>query len=220
MRMVAVLRPEPGASATLRRARELGLEPVALPLFELAPREWINPEDQFDGLLLTSANAVRLAGDRLACLRHLPVHAVGEATAQAARTAGLQVESVGALGVDALLADLPARLRLLHLCGEERREPASARQQVTAVTVYAAVPLPAPNLARLRGVVALVHSPRAGARLAELVADRSRISVAAISDAAAQAAGPGWERVAVAGRPDDAELLSLAARMCQLSFPE
>jgi uroporphyrinogen-III synthase len=53
-----------------------------------------------------------------------------------------------------------------------------------------------------------------------LVANRSRTAIAAISDAAAQAAGTGWERVAAAARPHDAELLSLAARMCQLPSPE
>ena len=43
MRHVVVLRPEPGASATVKRARELGLEPVTVPLFEIEPLPWQSP---------------------------------------------------------------------------------------------------------------------------------------------------------------------------------
>ena len=37
MRRVLVLRPEPGASATVERARERGLDAIAAPLFEIEP---------------------------------------------------------------------------------------------------------------------------------------------------------------------------------------
>ena len=40
MRRVLVLRPEPGASATVERARRLGLDAVAIPLFEIEPVAW------------------------------------------------------------------------------------------------------------------------------------------------------------------------------------
>ena len=221
MRRVAVLRPEPGASATLRRARQLGLDAFALPLFELQSLPWTAPSaDQFDALLLTSANAVRLAGEQVASVRTLPAHAVGEATASAARAAGIWVARVGERGVDALLASLPAQLRLLHLCGEGRREPEQPRQAITACHVYAAVATDDVYSSPLRGSVALIHSPRAGARLAELAPDREHIAIAAISPAAAAACGAGWERVEAADSPDDDALLSLALRMCQESRPE
>ena len=88
MRRLLVLRPEPGASATVKRARERGLEAVAAPLFEVEPLTWQAPDvDAFDGLLLTSANAVRHGGDELLKLRGLEVYAVGEATADAAASA-------------------------------------------------------------------------------------------------------------------------------------
>ena len=97
MRRVLVLRPEPGATATLRRARERGLEAEAVPLFEVEPVEWSVPDpSDFDALLLTSANAVRHGGPGLQALRELPVHAVGEATARAAREAGFAVATIGA----------------------------------------------------------------------------------------------------------------------------
>ena len=63
MSALLVLRPEPGASATVERARELGLDAVAVPLFEIEAMDWDAPEPGgFDGLLLTSANAVRCGG--------------------------------------------------------------------------------------------------------------------------------------------------------------
>src|SRR5204862_3541714 len=105
MRRVIVLRPEPGASATVGRARRRGIEAVALPLFETEPIAWEAPDPaRFDALLLTSANAVRLGGDQLDALRALPVHAVGEATAYAAREAGFEVASISDAGVDRLVA--------------------------------------------------------------------------------------------------------------------
>src|SRR5687767_8581448 len=89
MRRLAILRPEPGASATVSRAAAIGLDAFAMPLFEIEPLAWEAPEPTaFDALLLTSANAVRCGGQALERLRGLPVHAVGEATAEAARRAG------------------------------------------------------------------------------------------------------------------------------------
>lgn len=207
-----VLRPEPGASETVGRARALGLEAVAVPLFAVEPVEWAMPDATFDALLITSANAVRHGGPQLEALRRLPVHAVGEATAAAAREAAFRVATVGEGGVDELLGQVDARLRLLHLCGDDRREPSSARQKVTAVPVYRSVALDPPLDAE--GAVALVHSPRAAQRFADLARGRNTIRIAAISHAAADSAGSGWEAVEVAERPSDDALLALALRLC------
>ena len=46
MRRLIVLRPEPGASATMERARERGLDPVAMPLFEIEPVAWHAPDQR------------------------------------------------------------------------------------------------------------------------------------------------------------------------------
>ena len=70
------------------------------------------------------------------------------------------------------------------------------------------------------GSVALVHSPRAGRRFAELVGDRGSIAIAAISPAAAEAVGEGWQAVAAAEEPGDDALLALAARLCNNPPPE
>ena len=72
-----VTRPEPGNSATIARAAALGLDAYAMPLFAARALPWTAPAPQdFDAILLTSAQAVRLAGPQLMRLALLPVYAV------------------------------------------------------------------------------------------------------------------------------------------------
>lgn len=199
----------------------MGLTATAVPLFEIEPVPWQAPDPQaFDGLLLTSANAVRQAGPQLAKVRALPVYAVGKATAGAARAAGLEVVLCGEGGLRELLAEVPGAPRLLHLCGDDRTATPDTTA-ISAVPVYRSMAIPRPvGLDQLAGSVALVHSPRAGQRLGELVADRQKIGIAAISIAAADACGFGWAAVEAASQPNDAALLSLAARLCQQLDPK
>ena len=222
MRPVVVLRPEPGASETIKRARTLGLEVTSIPLFEVEPVEWEPPDAAaFDALLLTSANAIRHGSGELEALCALPVHAVGAATAEVAREAGFTIASSGSAGVDELLNSLGPEIRLLHLCGEDHRTPSNPPRKLEAIMVYRSRATdPPPSLDRAKNGVVLVHSPRAAARFAELVDDRGSIAVAAISDAAAAAVGTGWEAVLTAARPSDEALLALAARLCNKSIPE
>ena len=215
MRRLVLLRPDPGASASLARARALGLDTVATPLFAVEPIAWaVPPLDAFDALLLTSANALRHGGAGIGALAGLPVIAVGEATAAEARAAGLTVTDVGYGGIDAALALVPPAQRLLHLSGADRFA-ATTTHRVTAIAVYHAREIPDPRLPDLAEAVVAVHSARAGARLADVVADRGATMIAAISAAAAAACGSGWESVATADAPSDTALLALAARLCQ-----
>jgi uroporphyrinogen-III synthase len=221
MRRVLVLRPEPGASATVERARQRGLDAFAVPLFEIEPVEWSAPDAaSFDGLLITSANAMRAAGDRLQGLRGLKVYAVGDATALAARDAGFDVVAVGDAGVERLLASIEADLRLLHLGGEDRKEIRDARQEINSIIVYRSRPIENPDLSGTAGAVALIHSPRAARRFAELASDRGSIAIFAIGPDAAEAAGHGWQSVESAERPTDDALLALAASLCNKPDPE
>lgn len=215
MTKVVILRPEPGATATFERAVEAGLEAVKAPLFAIEPVAWTAPDTaDFDGVLATSAMAFREGGDELSRLRALPVYAVGPATAKAARDAGFTVAKVGQMGVRRLLSASDPDLRLLHIAGEERMDTRLAWQKISAVTVYRTRPLDIGDPRLLEGAVALVHSPRAGARLAELGFDKSRTAIAAISEAAAQACGDGWDEVESTPEPGDAALVALAARLC------
>ena len=203
-RALAVLRPEPGNAATAARIEAEGMRAIRLPLFEVVPVAWRAPDPAgYGALLVTSANAIRHGGPELDRLRHLPVFAVGEATAAAARAAGFAVESVGKGGVAAIAARTRGK-RALHLAGRDRVEAGAH-----AITVYASDPLPI-DPAPLLGSIALLHSARAAARLAEIAPDKSRIAIAAISLAAAKAAGPGWAALVVAGEPTDAALIAAA----------
>ncbi len=225
MRRLIILRPEPGASASLDRATALGLDAVSMPLFGVHLIDWTPPDPTvFDAVLATSANAFRYGGSGLERFRHLPLHAVGEATADAAAKAGFNDVSVGGGDVEAMLGALPPRLRLLHPCGRDHRDLSTAPQAIASVPVYTAEALPMPRgLAAISGAVVAVHSARAGGRLAELAdaagIDRSSIRIAAISQAAALAAGEGWAEVASAAEPNDHALLELAARLCEKPSP-
>ena len=216
MMRVLVLRPEPGASATVERARKRGLDAIALPLFEIVRLGWAAPEASgFDGLLLTSANAVRCAGEQLKDLQALPVYAVGEATAEAAREAGFDVAATGDGGVDRLLGSIDPELKLLHLAGADRSVPDKPRQEIRSIPVYQAKSKESADLSVAPNSIALIHSPRAGRRFAELMAgDKASVTIAAISREAADAAGAGWAGVEVAEAPNDEALLALTERLC------
>lgn len=215
MRQLLLLRPEPGLSASTERARGLGLEVIACPLFRVEPVAWEAPNAaNYDALLLTSANAVRHGGAGLDALKTLPVHAVGEATAEAARKAGFEVASVGSRGVADLFSTLPSSHRLLHLAGEDHHPIDDPR--IDRRIVYRSART-AKRLPPLGGTVVAVHSPRAGERLAELADQREQVAIAAISEVAADAVGGGWERVEIAEQPSDSSLLALAAMLCHTS---
>ena len=218
MRRLVILRPEPGASESVARARHLGLEAEAVPLFAVEPIEWQAPDaSAFDALLLTSANALRHGGPKLAWLKPLPAYAVGGATAAAAQAAGFRVADVGEGGAERLLMAVPPHLRLLHLCGEVRHDISDSARRITALPVYRASPVAVASLSEtVLGAVVAVHSPRASSRLAELVPEdeRQTTRIAAISPAAAEAAGSGWQSVESAPEPSDSALLALAARLC------
>ena len=88
-----------------------------------------------------------------------------------------------------------------------------------AIAVYEARAVAQPDLGDIGGGVVLIHSPRAGRRLAELVEARRSIVIAAISPAAATACGSGWRSIQYASAPNDSALLALAARLCESPRP-
>lgn len=214
MKRLLVLRPEPGNGVTVERAKAMGLNPVACPLFITRPVAWTAPDPHgFDALLLTSANALRHGAEELQRLVSLPALAVGPVTAEAARSIGLNVTMTGSEDVASLLDAVPGTKRLLHLTGADHRRP-ETRHAIEPVIVYASLPLDTATIPSGQ-CVALVHSPRAGARLAALAPDRGMVAIAAISHRAAAACGLGWAATAIASEPNDSALLAVAARLCQ-----
>ena len=220
-----VLRPRPGAEETAARAATMGFDPVVAPLFRIEPIAWEPPDPAaFEAVLFTSASAPRCAGSGLARYGRLPAYVVGERTGRAAREAGFDRVIVGSSDGNAIAAMMAKDgiRHALHLSGEEvaRFEPGPVTFDRRAV--YRAVPddetVPRISEALGDGALALVHSPRAAARLRGVAiacaADRSAVTVAAISQAAACAAGDGWRMVAVADAPRDEALLELAQKLC------
>ena len=224
-RPLLILRPLDGALQTEKRARELGFRTVVDPLFTVEPIQWSAPAAQdYDGLLLTSANAVVCGGAQLDAYRSLPVLAVGQATAQAAEKSRFNVVETGQSGgqqlLDALAAD--RYRRLLWLAGEQHSKLDAGERRLDIVPVYRS----RANALGERAVTALqaetivlIHSARAGR---QLVSELDRLNIAkdrhdalVFSAKVAEAAGQGWRSLHIADRPDDESLLSLASRLCQ-----
>ncbi|HEX7873883.1 MAG TPA: uroporphyrinogen-III synthase [Sphingobium sp.] len=217
---VLVLRPEPGASRTAKALREAGFLPILYPLYEIEPVDWTPPDPAgIDAILITSANAVRQAGPGMARFLSKPLFAVGAATAAAARQAGFLSVTVGGGDIPSTVPMVVAsgHRRILHLSGTEIREFDPAGLSILRLPVYRAAPYgTAEGLRRIvprdRGAYAMVHSPRAGVRLSELVEarERQRITIIAISIAASQACGRGWrDRVAVGSPTGEAMVAGL-----------
>lgn len=225
MTPVIVIRPQPGCDASVAAARAMGMEAHGFPLFAAEPLAWEAPDPaSFDALLIGSANALRHGGPALARYAGKPAYAVGEATARAARDAGLDVVAAGSGGLQAMLDCVrPDHARLLRLAGRERVELSPpAGLSLTERVVYASKPLPIPDgLAALlaRPSVVLLHSAEAARHFARECARaglaRTHIALAAIAPRAALAAGEGWAAIAAASSSDDKALLALARDMCQ-----
>lgn len=229
MRPVFCIRPEPGWSATCAAGKERGLPMDGAPLFVVEPVAWQAPDPaSFDGVLIGSASVLRAGGPHLAGLTVLPAHAVGEATADAARGAGFAIASCGRGHlqpvVDAL-APPAGVLRLLRLCGEERvplHPPADVTVEEIALYRVAGLPISDGLADRLRGGgLVLLHSAAAArhfsAECDRLGVDRRRLALATLGPRISAAAGSGWLNVRHADHPADPPLLALAARMCQNS---
>jgi uroporphyrinogen-III synthase len=223
---VWITRASPGAEATAGRVRAMGWEPVITPLLQI--RDLPAQVDLADvgALAFTSANGVR-AFAHLSEERGLPVFAVGPATALAARDEGFATVVSADGDVAALAWTILGRKAqvggwVLHpgaaelagdLVGELERGGLMARHLPVYETVGAEVP---PGfLARLDTIEAvLVHSPRAGRRLALLLhpdagAHLSAYCISAETLATLEGVTL-WRRVA-APLPNEDALLSLLA---------
>ena len=201
----------------------MGLAAVGLPLFEVMPLAWEAPEaEDFDALLLGSANAIRRGGKGLEKFTGLPVHAVGQATADAAREAGFTVDCVGEGGLQGVIDAQDAPIRYLRLGGVEKVALDPGHHTITARDVYEvrALPISGSSQIGLRTGIpcVLLHSAAAarhfGAEIDRIGLDRGAIHLACIGQRVAAAAGPGWASVESAPQPNDADLLALARDMC------
>lgn len=222
-RPVLILRPEPGNAATVVAVRALGLVPIGAPLFTMAPVPWEVPAPlDYDGLLAGSANLFRLGGPGLDALHGLPVHAVGETTAAAAREAGFTVAQVAGGGLQPLVSALPPG-RYLRLAGEAHVAlDLPDGVHVDTRVVYAANALPLADAAvdaLISGAVVLLHSGEAArhftAEIDRLGITRTGIVLACLAPRIAAEAGASWQALGIAGERTDQALLALAGQMCE-----
>lgn len=228
---LVILRPEPGAGASLQSALALGLDAWAFPLFVTAPRDWAPPPpDAFDALLLGSANALRHGGEALALYAGKPAYCVGKATAREASAHGLIVAARGQGGLQAMLDMIaPGHTRLLRLAGEERvvLDPPPGLSLDERV-VYASMPVAMPvELARVlcvhafSRILVMLHSGAAARHFIEectrLKIDLSRLTAICIGPRVSEICreSNGWHDIITACAPNDAAMLALARQTCQ-----
>jgi uroporphyrinogen-III synthase len=227
---VLVTRPEPGASATARRLRAMGFVPHVAPLLTISPvAAALPPADRIGAIVIASRHAV----PPLPAHYHaLPLFAVGDATAEAARGHGFTYILSADGDAEALAAlvarSSPARdLPLLLAAGLGQglylaERLAEAGFAVERREVYAAWPVTAlPEAAR-----AMISAGRAGrvllfsretalclsrlVREPELLAGFPKLDLAAISGAVAEAArGLPWRSIRVAMAPTENAVLAL-----------
>ena len=145
---VLVTRPEPGAGETAARITALGLQPIIAPLLMIAPRHaTLPPSARLQAIVATSRNAIPALP---ASHRHLPLFAVGAATARQARAAGFQQVTSADADAEALAALLaqacdPLAEPLLLATGQDQGKALAANLRtrgfrVVRRVVYAAVP--------------------------------------------------------------------------------
>src|ERR1700722_795695 len=118
-RRIVVTRAQRQSGGLRERLEKQGAEVLLLPTVEISPPESYETLDdalrdgkRFAWLVVTSANAVRVLGERLTeiglsseSLAHLHFAAVGPSTAEAMRTLGLKVDVVPEQCVGEALAD-------------------------------------------------------------------------------------------------------------------
>jgi len=226
-------RPQPDAARTAVALRALGHEPIIAPLIRIEIVSEVDPDGgPWAAILLTSANALWGIA-RFAWRddwRDLPIFAVGDRTAQAARqnrftavtSAGGDVNDLANL----VAACLEPPARLLYLTGEDRSGDLAGtlRAQgfvVDMVVVYRAVvaeTLPAEFATALtRGIDGVLHYSRRSAeayvnaaRGAGLLASALKLIHFCLS---AQAAEPlaqaGAADIRIAPRPAETDLIGL-----------
>ncbi|MEZ5925465.1 MAG: uroporphyrinogen-III synthase [Hyphomicrobiaceae bacterium] len=233
MRLV-VTRPEPEASVAAEMLRKAGHEVVVAPMLTIASRRDVHLDvGGIDGLIATSANAIRAIADHveLPALLAMPLHAVGAATADAARRLGFRTVAEGGGTASALAEQLgssqTAGAHLLHLAGDvvavDLARLLSPRGIVVdTVIVYETIPsaeLGSPLATDLRrqaidGILLL--SPRTaeifGALVAKagLAAEARRPTYFCISErTAAGLVGLAAPKLRIAKKPDMPSLLAL-----------
>lgn len=164
MKRVLLTRAREDGERTAAKLRAMDHEPLLSPVLEIAPTGARLPDGPFDGVIVTSAHAIRCAGPEISKLAPAPLYVVGERTARAATQAGLRVAATapdvarlaaalremdrapsGAQLLDEAEARLKARapMRFLYLAGRDRKSALERAlredgREIATVEVYEA----------------------------------------------------------------------------------
>lgn len=131
--LIVITRPEPDASDYAQELRNEGYTVFIEPMLKLEPVAFDVPDlSGFDGLLATSANALRFFIEGGGQIADVPVFCVGKHTEQVAKDLGFKtVFSVDGTGVDLLdyliNFDKADRQKFLHVCGRHVAFPLSRK---------------------------------------------------------------------------------------------
>ena len=217
---VAITRAAPEAQKTAERVRARGAEPVLAPLLTIMPCGYDTSTEGAQALIFTSSNGVHAFPDARGA-RNVPVLAVGEATAAAAREAGFADVRSADGDVNALAALVkttlsPAAGKLIHIGGDHVAGDLSGQLSAAGFKVerrvaYAAVAAHAapPAFSEPLDIV-LFHSARAvEAYLALGAPGAGRLIAGCLSPTIAKAAAEvSWKRVITAPSPRENDLLA------------
>lgn len=227
---VLVTRPQQDSERLADILALCGHEVIVSPLLSIVPLEWEFPSENIDALVLTSHNAVTSRHNEK--LTSLSCYCIGDATAAAARAAGFSV--VAACGSDrtALVQKIAADNigHALFLSGHEERADlvaelaasgvaATRRRVYDAQAVGAFSPAAAAALQENQVDRVLLFSPRSAALFSVLFerlpqAEKSRVALACLSAAVADAAGADWAQIVVAHQPTTTHLLAASGLLC------
>jgi uroporphyrinogen-III synthase len=231
---ILVTRPQPGSSQTAAALKERGHEPITAPLLQIEILSQVDPDaGPWTAILITSANAMRGIAHlaRRDGWRAVPIFAVGDRSAGAARDQGFTNVTSASGNVDGLVDLVAARLgppaRLLYLSGEERSGDLAGALRaknfiVDVVMVYrmiAARTLPEPAASAIRdGIDGVLHFSRHSAEAFVNAASNAGLLEVALARPvhyclSNQVAEPlraaGAANFRIAARPDEASLLEL-----------
>jgi uroporphyrinogen-III synthase len=236
---ILVTRPHPDNEATAARLRAKGLEVLLAPMLRLEPVPFHDDgRTRYGAIVVTSANALRAIEPHLKAspLLKLPLFAVGEHTADVARSFGFE-EVISAAGDAKALRDgvlgavKSKRLKktnpLLYLAGADLARDLSGELgemgfTVATKTTYRMIPLP--KLPRetcdafaANRIEAVLHYSKRSARAFLDLARAAGVEISALSvpqfcissDVAMVVREAGATQVASAVSPDENALLAL-----------
>ena len=228
---VLVTRPLPEGERTAAALRERGYDVLLAPLMRVRPVPAV-VSGNWSAVIVTSANALRvLSPEQVTPLLSLPLYAVGQRSAEAARELGFrEVRSANGDAQDLvrLIAERYAdeTAPYLYLAAEDRAADIEAVLgergiKVETVVVYRTVTTGFPpqlfNAVERRQIEAVLHFSRRSAENFVAAAKAAGLSAQALAPRqfclSQQVAEPlraaNAHDIAIAGRPDEAALLKL-----------